>query len=688
MFFLIKLIRKIFKQIKSTMTPAQIGVGVFLGVLMGLTPFGLHWTLLFFLALLFNCSMGAYLLSWGLSKLIFLAVAPLAFRVGTSLLAEPGWAQSLAQTLSEAPILAFMGYERYLVFGAYVIGIPAALVLAVLVGLTVNQYRGRVAQKIGEKSWYQKMMKVGVLRFTWNFFFGKDVDQPTKKRFILLRPFRAYMVAAIPLLIVATVVGAGIWAQWAVGGLAAGMISRSLGVKCTFDEVAYAFFGQEFSFKQFQLPDPSATDQNMVQIGKFEADLGFVELLSKRIHIENLSVSDVSWNVARDEDGKLNVTQLPAAQPDPNAGPEEKAAWQEYLEWLEEKGKDVDWAEVYRKYMEYRRKKAEEEERIEKGEQEPVEVVLEYDPDARWVPKTRMPFFRVDRIAVENFSLNVAEAGGSLPSLTQVSGQGTHISTIPGWDSQPMALKGEGKLNDGKSGQIRFTISYLPGNASADIGLSSVPLTELKPLYEDSLPVNVEAGTVTVGTKGTMREGVIDSSAGLRIDQLKVAEKAGAPPLFGMSPEHSGYIIQGINAYGEELPIEADVAVVGPADDPEVKGGVPFLEIAKEGLKRLGKKEFDKVIAAIDGQLTEMKAEAEKVAEKAKSEALEAGAKSVEALKKGDVKGAQEELLKKKDGVKAEDLKNIKEKPADLKKVGEDLKKKLPGGLFGGKDDE
>ena len=135
MLFLIKLIRKVFKQIKSDLTPCQIAVGVFLGVLMGLTPSGLHWILLFVLALFFNCSMGMFLLCWGSFKLFFLVIAGSAFDLGFNLLAGgSGFCTGLAQFLSEAPLLAWLGYERYLVFGAYVVAIPATPVRCLVAG--------------------------------------------------------------------------------------------------------------------------------------------------------------------------------------------------------------------------------------------------------------------------------------------------------------------------------------------------------------------------------------------------------------------------------------------------------------------------------------------------------------------------------------------------------------------------
>lgn len=672
----IKFIRGIFKQIKSDLTASQIAIGVFLGTLAGLTPSGPHWIPIFLLALLFNCSMGMMLLCWGLFKLVFLPLAPAAFAAGTSALSgHQGFFPGVAQWLCEAPLLAWLGYDRYLVFGGHLLGLPAAVAVAALAGFSVPRYRDRIAPRIAQSGWYQKIMKVGILRFATNFFFGKDKDprEEKKKRFILLRPFRAYMVIFIPSLIFALVLGTGIYAQTAIKGLAAPMASKALGVQCTFGEVAYAFFGQEFSFRSFQLPDPSDTKQDMIRIGSFETDLGFTDLLSKRFRLEKLVLKDVALSVARKTDGSLNVADLPAAKPDAQASDGEKSAWEEYSKWLHEKGKDQDWSEIWKKYQGYRQKKQEAKKAAEKEEKKAAR--LPYDPRACWEPRRRIPLFRIDHIEVENLALAVADrAPGTspLPSLQSVGVKGTRISTMPGWDGEPMRLEGSGKFTGATSGTLNFAFRYLPDRAEGEVKIASIPLADLKPLYEKSLPVEVEKGLLTATSQGSLATGTIDTNVNLRIDQLKIAAKPGQAGILGLDAQTSGYAIQGINAYGEKLPVVVGVAVTGPVGNPSVQGKVPFLEIAKKGLEMLGRQELQKYIDRIGGEVDQLKQKGlEKVVPLQKDfEAVQS--ESIKALKTGDLTGVQEALRKGQVDAKAvQDTKEIKE---DAKKKVDDAK--------------
>jgi uncharacterized protein (TIGR03546 family) len=669
MLTLLKLVRNLFKQLKSDLTPTQIAVGVFFGALAGLTPFGAHLVLLFTLALLVNCSMAACLLVFGALKPLGLALGGASFSTGVSLLENgDGAFASLIRSFCNAPILAYLGFDRYVVAGGYALALPIALVVAAVFGLVVAGYRKKLAPKLSDATWFQNSMKNPLFRFFRWLIAGKDKElQEPKKRFILLRPFRAYMVGFIPLLYVGLTVGGGLYAQTAINGIAAQGISKALGVQCTFGKIEYSFFGQRLAFENFQLPDPSNTKEDMVRVGGFEADLGFVSLLSKRLHLEKLAVKDIAANIARQSDGKLNVNELPGAQPqDPAA----KSKYDEYVEWLTQKGKDADWSELWNKYQDYRKKKQEarKEEEAKKARGEKTKVVLNYDPDLRWDPGRKDPLFRIDLLQVKNLALKMTDRsgkGGTLPAITSLEAEGKQLSEKPGWNDAPLTLSGAGLLADGKSGKLSFKLSYLPAKSDVEFKVEGVPVTDWRAAYEKSVPVNVDAGKATLQTTAGVLTGNVDGKVALRIDQLKVSAKPGAKPILGLNAETSGYAIQGINAYGEKLPVEVAAVVTGPLEDPSVQAKMSFLEIAKKGLEMLGKKELQKYIDALGGEVDSLK----KMGADKLAPVTGDAQKAVDAIKTGDTK-ALEDVTKKAQ----EDAKTLQNKD-DLKKKAEDVKK-------------
>jgi uncharacterized protein (TIGR03546 family) len=660
----VKLVRKAIRQLKSDLTPTQLAAGAFLGALAGLTPAGLHWGLLLALAFLFNCSVGTFLLAFGVLKPVGLGLAPAAFRLGEALLGggSPA-AAAIVKTLAEAPVLAYLGYDRYVVAGAYAIALPAALVAAAAVGVAARLYRERIARWIGESPAFRRAMQYRAFRALHWVFAGKDPEPAERKpRFILMRPFRAYMPIAVPLLAAAVGVGGGFYAELAVRGLAEGALSRALGVRCTFGDIRYSFFGQTLRFTDFQLPDPSDTGRDMVRIGGFHADLHFTDLLRGRFRIEDLRVEDVSFDVVRHTDGRLNVTELPAAKPSGRASPGERAAWEEFVAWLVERGREADWADLLRRWAAYREKALREREEARKvppARREP----LPYDPSRRWDFERSAPLVRIERIEARGVALRVTDraappGGAAVPAITHLEARGSELSGSPGWNGAPLELEGKGKLDGGASGEIAFRVSILPGRASFDLGVAAVPLPAVRAWYEKTLPVLVEEGVAAAAVSGAVERGTIDASVNLRVDRLRVAARKDRPRILGLDERTSAAALQGVNAYGEKLPVVVGAALVGPVGAPSVQAQAPFLEIARKGLEMLGRRELQEYIDRLDGRLAAVrKAGAEKLV------SLEGDFKavqeqSIKALQTGDVRGLQEAL--KKTRADAKDAKDVK----------------------------
>ncbi len=663
MLTLLSFVRKLFKNLKSDLTPAQLAVGAGLGAVAGLTPFGLHLLLLFTVALLFNCSMAAFLLVFATFKPLGLAFGSTEFSLGAGLLADgQGAYAGLIGWLSTAPVLAYLGFERYVVAGGYALAVPLGLTFGVMVAVGVTSYRQKLAPKLADAAWFQNAMKKWWFRaFKW-VIAGKEKEAVApKKRFLLLRPFRAYMVVFIPLLYVGLSVGGGLYAQATIHGLAGDVLGRALGVKVSFGKIDYSFFGQRLAFENFQMPDPADTKTDMLRIGAFEADLGFLSLLSKRLHIEKLSMKDVAASVVRSDDGKLNVAQVPAAKP---ADPAEEQSWNEWLDWLSRKGQDTDWSEIWKKYQEHRKKgeakKKDEEAAAAKAGKSRIK--LDYDPALAWTPPRARPSVQVDLLELSNVALSVKDKAGGLPPLTQVSAKVLDLSSSPGWNGKPTAVDAAGLLGAGK---LALSASWLPGTSKVDLKLDDVPVVDYRGLYEKSLPVKVEAGKALLATTTGTSEGRIDGKLQLRIEKLKIAAKPGEPKILGLDPEMSAYAIQGINAYGEKLPVELQAGVKGPVEDPEIDAKLPFLEIAKKGLEMLGKQELQKYIDRLGGEVEGLK----KAAGAAVAPVQKEAEKAVEALKKGDVKAVEESIKKVQT-----DVKNPTDAKKEAEKKAEELK--------------
>ena len=133
--------KKILRILKSNLAPNQIAFGFAMGVFAGLPPMGLHVILPCTLALLVRCSFRSFLISMGLFKLLSLAVAPSAFAIGKWCLDSSRGLDALWRWTFHLPVLAPMGYGRYLLFGSLVVALLIAVPVFLIVRLSVKHYR-------------------------------------------------------------------------------------------------------------------------------------------------------------------------------------------------------------------------------------------------------------------------------------------------------------------------------------------------------------------------------------------------------------------------------------------------------------------------------------------------------------------------------------------------------------------
>jgi len=81
-----------------------------------LPPAGLHLVLPISAALLLRVSFKAFLIAWGLFELLSIPLAPAGYAIGRALL-ESDALYSFWRIVTHLPVLAPMGYSRYLLLG-------------------------------------------------------------------------------------------------------------------------------------------------------------------------------------------------------------------------------------------------------------------------------------------------------------------------------------------------------------------------------------------------------------------------------------------------------------------------------------------------------------------------------------------------------------------------------------------
>lgn len=164
MLILLKMIRGILKAITSSAAPWQVGLGAFLGTLLGflpLMPSGFGPSPLGFgilvLAIFVNCHFGSVLLFLGLGKVLSLVLAGPALAIGTG-------CDGLAQWAANVPILYASLWSHTGFLGLTILGLICAPVTGLGMVWFTSWFRSRIVAKLAER---KKLVAAGKL--TGNF---------------------------------------------------------------------------------------------------------------------------------------------------------------------------------------------------------------------------------------------------------------------------------------------------------------------------------------------------------------------------------------------------------------------------------------------------------------------------------------------------------------------------------------
>jgi uncharacterized protein (TIGR03546 family) len=155
MYTIIKLIQKLIGTLNSDGTPAQVGAGMAIGSVFGLTPLiNLHNLVIFAVVLLVRVTLPAVMLGWFVAVPLGFALDPLFDRLGVLLLEwlalSPVWT-----AIANTPVIALANLNNSVVLGSLVVWILAVFPLYLLFRWAVARYRATVYARLQQMKVYR-----------------------------------------------------------------------------------------------------------------------------------------------------------------------------------------------------------------------------------------------------------------------------------------------------------------------------------------------------------------------------------------------------------------------------------------------------------------------------------------------------------------------------------------------------
>jgi len=577
-------LKKILAILKSNLSPNQIGFAFALGIFAGLPPMGLHVLIPSTLALLFRCSFRAFLISMGVFKLISLAVAPASFAIGKWLLDSQRGLDAFWRWLFHVPVIAPMGYSRYLLFGSFALALVMAIPVFFLIRLLVRRYRDSFATWVSGwrvSRWLKEKRGVGLTRRLLVGGAAKYEVKPHPNGFF--RIIRREMLIGLPILYAAAYLIAAVVVPFFAGTVATSTASWVVGSEVAVSDSAFNLFTGRLTLTELTIQDPNVPEENLISIPELRVDAGMLPLISKRLVFNSVVIADAELHVKREQDGTLNIDN-------PSSG------WNAdgYLEWAAQYADKVDWLGLLRHLLDYL------------GQWKPL--ASREDPYAAYgggrafhgyKPPFAIQRLEIGRILITLEDETASSAEGPLPPITLFEVEISNLAFPANLRTEPIRLALRGQWGDDPDSGLQLSATFIESEnglvSSYEFALKHIDLPRLARFYATTLPVRISSGLASLS--GTLRlegETAIGTMSFL-LEEFEI-DPAADRPVFGLPAETSRRVIEGINRYAAEIPIVFGAAIQGSSTAPELAWEAQLLEIAREGLMMTGRRELNRTI--------------------------------------------------------------------------------------------
>ncbi len=286
------------KHLHSDDTPGQVGAGLALGAILGLTPLlNLHNVVVLILIIMLRVSFSGALLGWLLFTPLGFAFDPLFDALGHRLLLETPALTGVWTTLYNTPVVPLTNFNNTVVLGSLAVAVALFLPLNALGRFGVRRYRAAV------QAWVRRHQPPPPALGTTS---ARRYPPPS-------RPARR--------------VGGGGLIRWQgtgplllfVGLLVGGwLLLADRLAKGAFESVGTAIVGAKVEVGRLHLDlshgrvalnglvvaSPDEPFKNLLEADELTADIGVAPLLEKKVVIDRLAANGLRFGTARQADGR------------------------------------------------------------------------------------------------------------------------------------------------------------------------------------------------------------------------------------------------------------------------------------------------------------------------------------------------------------------------------------------------
>ncbi|APC97050.1 TIGR03546 family protein [Francisella frigiditurris] len=305
-----KIYNKLMSTIFSQTTPAQLLLVSILGFVFGFIPGFSYAPLLFifaiFLVLILRVNIGIFIIIALIAKALSFAIEGLSFSVGTFLI--DGFAQPLFKKIVNTPVLAYAGFDYYLVTGAFVVSIILGIVVGLILAKVYKGFVSKMAKLQAENDLYTKITSKLSTKIASKILLGKNISKVdwqkmAKKRF--LQPFRILGVILVAIIVAVIYMSPKLLETTLVSNIIKQQLSKANGATVDYKSINVDFSEAKLEINGFGAANPNDLHEDRFYAESVSASLNMTGILTKHLVLDNVKLDGVKLNKERSSKGEL-----------------------------------------------------------------------------------------------------------------------------------------------------------------------------------------------------------------------------------------------------------------------------------------------------------------------------------------------------------------------------------------------
>jgi len=301
--------RRIGKLLRGKATPFQVFSAGVLGALIAFTPgfsqapgLMLFWFLL--LAVL-NANLFVAAMVGAGARILALLLTPISFELGRLLLDGP--VEGLFRAIVNAPVLAFFGFDYYIVAGGQLIGVVVGAIAGYGAVRLLTGFRAQMSRMETGSERFQKWSSKKSVRLL-TFVFVGGAKKKTYEELMarpIGNPIRPVGVLLIVLFMVVLFVTLQFFQAPIVTAALRSGLERANGATVDLERADLDPTSGKLTVSGLAMADPNALGRDLFQTDRIEADISLSGILKKRLVLDRVMIDQASSGEQRKIPGRL-----------------------------------------------------------------------------------------------------------------------------------------------------------------------------------------------------------------------------------------------------------------------------------------------------------------------------------------------------------------------------------------------